>query len=158
MSALIGEIASEFNLPDTDARMRWLSEFHRLGPAVLIFMPSVYGLRPRWQLWSLLRHYDHFVEQTTEIVVVAADPLPELRIFQIQRGFPFVFLCDQGGAVGKVYDIPSGGAGAMVLTTGGVIRYSQITYAGPRSSGPRLLRSLHTLTAEERAPRRVSSL
>lgn len=152
MSALVGEVALEFNLPDTDAHTRWLSEFHRLGPAVLIFLPSVYGLRPRWQLWSLLRHYDHFIEMGTEIVVVSQDPLPELRIFQIRRGFPFVFLADKNNAVAQNYEVSAGRAGALVINVGGVIRHHRVTRSAWRSSGTRLLRVVRGLQARERLP------
>ncbi len=151
---MVGEVAVEFHLPDTDARMRWLSEFHRLGPVVLIFVPSVYGWRPRWQLWSLLRHYDHFIEMATELVVVAADPLPELRIFQIRKGFPFVFLADKGSAVAQAYQVAAGWAGALVITTGGVIRHRRVARLGWRSSGSALLRALRGLEEEDRRPRR----
>lgn len=151
---MVGEVAVEFNLPDTDARMRWLSEFHRLGPLALIFLPSVYGLRPRGQLWSVLRHYDHFVELGTEIVVVAADPLPELRIFQIRRGFPFIFLCDRGGVVALNYKIEPGCAGALVISSGGVIRHHRSTRLGWRDSGARLLRIVRGLEDHERLPAR----
>ena len=149
---MVGEVAQEFTLPDTDARSRWLSEFHRLGPVVLLFLPSVYGLRPRWQLWSLLRHYDRFIEMATEVVVVSRDPLPELRIFQIRRGFPFVFLCDHEGAVAMNYEVAPGCAGALVITTGGVIRHHRVARLGWRSSGTRLLRILGSLEAGERMP------
>ncbi len=150
---MVGELALEFNLPDTDARMRWLSEFHRLGPVVVLFLPSVYGWRPRWQLWSLLRHYDTFVEAATEVVVVSADPLPELRIFQIRKGFPFVFLCDKAGAVARTYDVSPNGAGAVIITTGGVIRHHRVATWGRRSSGGALLKILRVLPPSDRAPR-----
>ena len=150
---MVGELALEFNLPDTDARMRWLSEFHRLGPVVLLFVPTVYGQRPRWQLWSLLRHYDAFVEAATELVVISADPLPELRIFQIRKGFPFVFLSDKNGAVARTYDVAPGGAGAVVITTGGVIRHHRVAGWGRRSSGGGLLKVLRGLPPADRAPR-----
>jgi len=152
MSALVGEVALEFSLPDTDAHTRWLSEFHRLGPVVLIFLPSVYGLRPRWQLWSLLRHYDHFIELGTEIVVATQDPLPELRIFQIRRGFPFVFLADKNNAVAQTYEIGRGCAGALVITVGGVIRHHRVARSAWRSSGTRLLRVVRGLAPSERLP------
>lgn len=152
MSAMVGELALEFSLLDTDAHTRWLSEFHRLGPVVLVFLPSVYGFRPRWQLWSLLRHYDHFIENATEVVIVAGDPLPELRIFQIRRGFPFVFLCDRGHMVARNYDVPEGSAAALVITSGGVIRHHRAAGAGFRDSGARLLRVVRGLEARERLP------
>ncbi|MGH9480491.1 MAG: redoxin domain-containing protein [Terriglobales bacterium] len=153
MSAMVGEHAVEFNLPDTDAHIRWLSEFHRLGPLVLLFLPSVYGWRPRWQFWSLLRNYDHFVEAATEVVVVSADPLPELRIFQIRRGFPYVFLSDRGGAVAQAYGVPAGSAAALVITTAGFIRHHHLARLGWRRSGARLLRVLYSLDPADRRPR-----
>ncbi|MGH9394717.1 MAG: redoxin domain-containing protein [Terriglobales bacterium] len=152
MSAMVGELASEFSLPDTDAHLRWLSEFHRLGPVVLIFLPTVYGWRPRWQLWSVLRHYDHFVTMATEVVVLSGDPLPELRIFQIRRGFPFVFLCDRNGAVARTYDIEPHGAGTAVIGTAGVIRHHRAARLGWRSSGALLLRVVRGLDSADRAP------
>lgn len=152
MSAMVGELALEFSLPDTDARTRWLSEFHRLGPVVLIFVPSVYGFRPRWQLWSLLRHYDHFIENATEVVIVAGDPLPELRIFQIRRGFPFVFLSDRGQLVTRNYEVPDGSAAALVITASGVIRHHRAAGMGFRDSGAQLLRVVRSLEARERLP------
>ncbi|TAN24377.1 MAG: redoxin domain-containing protein [Acidobacteria bacterium] len=156
MSAIVGELALEFSLPDTDTHVRWLSEFHRLGPVVLLFMPSAYGWRPRWQLWSLLRHYDSFVEMATEVVVVTRDPLPELRIFQIRRGFPFVFLSDRDGAVARSYDVLPGRAGAFVITTTGVIRLHRVVEGmGLRSSGASLLRLLHRLDGRDRLPARA---
>jgi peroxiredoxin len=150
---MVGELALEFNLPDTDARTRWLSEFHRLGPVVLLFVPSVSGWRPRFQLWSVLRDYDAFVEGATEVVVVSPDPLPELRIFQIRKGFPFVFLCDKGGAVARTYDIETGAAGAVVITTGGVIRHHRVVGWGRRSSGGALLQVVRGLPPADRMPR-----
>lgn len=157
MAAMVGELAVEFNLPDTDTHVRWLSEFHRLGPVVLLFLPSAYGVRPRWQLWSLLRHYDSFVEMGTEIVVVTPDPLPELRIFHIRRGFPFVFLSDKSRAVARNYDVPDGCAGAFVITTGGVIRLHRVVDGmGLRSSASSLLRVLRRLDGPERLPARAS--
>ncbi|MGH9417632.1 MAG: peroxiredoxin family protein [Terriglobales bacterium] len=152
MAAMVGKLAVEFSLPDTDGRMRWLSEFHRLGPVVLLFVPGVYGCRPRWQLWSLLRHYDHFVEMATEVVVVSADSLPELRIFQIRRGFPFVFLSDKEGAVSQAYEVVPGAAGACVITTGGVIRHRHAAKLGWRSSGAALLRVVRNLERADRLP------
>ncbi|MGH9466542.1 MAG: redoxin domain-containing protein [Terriglobales bacterium] len=157
MAAMVGELALEFSLPDTDAHVRWLSEFHRLGPLVLLFVPSAYGWRPRWQLWSLLRHYDNFVEMATEIIVVTGDPLPELRIFHIRRGFPFVFLSDRDGAIARGYDVAPGCAGAFVITTGGVIRLHRVVDGlGLRSSGSSLLRVLHSLDLHDRQPARAS--
>jgi peroxiredoxin len=153
MSAMVGELALEFNLPDTDARMRWLSEFHRLGPVVVLFVPTVYGWRPRFQLWSLLRHYDAFVEAATEVVVVSADPLPELRIFQIRKGFPFVFLSDKSRAVARTYAVAPGAAGAVVITTGGVIRHHRVAGWGRRSSGGGLLHVVRGLPPSDRVPR-----
>lgn len=149
---MVGKPAVEFGLPDTDGRMRWLSEFHRLGPVVLLLLPSAYGLRPRWQLWSLLRHYDHFVELATEVVVVTGDSLPELRIFQVRRGFPFVFLSDQEGLVGPVYEVEAGAAGAWVITTGGLIRHRNTGRLGWRSSGAALLRAVRKLEGSDRQP------
>lgn len=149
---MVGELALEFNLPDTDAHTRWLSEFHRLGPVVLNFLPSVYGFRPRFQLWSLLRHYDHFVENATEVLVVSGDPLPELRIFQIRRGFPFVFLSDRSGAVARTYEVPPGNAASLVITTRGVIRHHRNAGVGFRDSGARLLRVVRSLEPGERLP------
>lgn len=149
---MVGELAAEFHLPDTDARMRWLSEFHRLGPVVLLFLPSVYGWRPRWQLWSVMRHYDHFVELATEVVVVAADALPELRIYQIRRGFPFVFLSDRGGAVAQAYLVGAQDAGALVINPSGVIQHRRVARHGWRSSGSGLLRVLRGLPANDRLP------
>ncbi|MGH9414350.1 MAG: redoxin domain-containing protein [Terriglobales bacterium] len=157
MSAMVGELALEFSLPDTDAHVRWLSEFHRLGPVVLLFLPTVYGGRPRWQLWSLMRHYDSFVEMGTEVVVVSADALPELRIFHIRRGFPFVFLSDRDGAVARSYDVAGGCAGAFVITTMGFIRLHRVVDGlGLRSSGSSLLRTLHRLDAQDCLPARAS--
>ncbi len=154
---MVGELAVEFNLPDTDAHVRWLSEFHRLGPAVLLFLPSAYGIRPRWQLWSLLRHYDSFIDMATEIVVVTPDPLPELRIFHIRRGFPFVFLSDRDATVARNYDVPAGCAGAFVITTGGVIRLHRVVDGtGLRSSASSLLRVLRRLDRRDRLPARAS--
>lgn len=152
MAAVIGELAVEFSLPDTDAHTRWLSEFHRLGPVVLLFLPSVYGARPRWQLWSLLRHYDHFVELATEVVVVTQDPLPELRIFHIRRGFPFVFLSDPQGEIARSYDVEPGSAATVVITSGGVIRHHRVARLGWRRSGSGLLRVVRGLSPEDRDP------
>jgi len=152
MAAVIGELALEFSLPDTDAHTRWLSEFHRLGPVVLLFLPSAYGARPRWQLWSLLRHYDHFVEMATEVVVVTTDPLPELRIFHIRRGFPFVFLSDPQGGTARSYDVDPGSAATVVITSRGVIRHHRVARLGWRNSGSGLLRVVRSLPAEDRDP------
>lgn len=152
MAAVVGAMAREFSLPDTDARLRWLSEFHRLGPAVLVFLPSVYGWRPRWQLWSILRHYDHFVTLAAEVVVVSADPLPELRIFQIRRGFPFVFLSDRDGEVAQSYDVRPACAGTAVIGTAGILRHFRTANLGWRTSGPMLLRAVRGLEAADRLP------
>lgn len=152
MAAVVGAMASEFSLPDTDARLRWLSEFHRLGPAVLIFLPSVYGWRPRWQLWSVLRHYDHFVTIAAEVVVVSGDPLPELRIFQIRRGFPFVFLSDRSGAVAQSYEVQPDCAGTAIISSAGILRHLRNAHLGWRSSGPMLLRAVRGLEAADRMP------
>lgn len=152
MAAVVGELAVEFSLPDTDAHTRWLSEFHRLGPVVLLFLPSAYGVRPRWQLWSLMRHYDHFVELATEVVVVTGDPLPELRIFHIRRGFPFVFLSDREGEIARSYDVEPGCAATVVITTHGVIRHHRVARLGWRNSGSALLRVLRGLHAGDRRP------
>ncbi len=154
---MVGELAVEFSLPDTDAHVRWLSEFHRWGPVALLFLPTAYGWRPRWQLWSLLRHYDSFIEMATEIVVVTCDPLPELRIFHIRRGFPFVFLSDRDGMVARNYDVAAGSAGAFVITTGGVIRMHRVVDGiALRSSGSSLLRLLRSLDQRDRLPARAS--
>jgi len=149
MAAITGELAVEFNLPDTDARLRGLSEFHRLGPVVLLFQPTAYGLRSRLQFWSLLRHYDHFVELAAEIVVVTGDPLPEARILQIRRGLPFVFLSDRNGTVAQTYGVEPGECGGYVITVGGMIRYQR---CGRRCSGTEMLHELRRLAVSELIP------
>lgn len=151
---MVGEAAIDFVLPDTDGTSRALHEFHRLGPAILLFLPSVYGFRPRWQLWSLLRHYDRFVALGTEVVVVSADPLPELRIFQIHRGFPFVFLADRGGAIATRYQVAlrEGQAASLIVTTQGLVRFRRDVRFGRRASGGLLLRWLLNLQRNEAVP------
>lgn len=150
MPAMVGEAAIDFALPDTDGRSRSLRELHRLGPLVLLFVPSVYGWRPRWQLWSLLRHYDRFIALATDVVVVSADPLPELRIFQVRRGFPFVFLSDRGGSTAAAYHVSlrSGEAASLIINARGIVCYRRLTRFAPRASAPHLLQRLRQVAAD----------
>jgi len=152
MRTLVGESAVDFRLPDTDGTSRHLREFHETGPVVLIFLPSVYGWRPRWQFWSLLRHYDSFVQLGAELVVISTDSLPELRIYQIRKGLPFVFLSDRSGAIASQYELQlwRSETATVIVTSRGIIHYLHRTRFGRRSSARRLLRSLIRLDQHER--------
>lgn len=152
MRTLVGESAAEFRLPDTDGNLRQFCEFHETGPVVLLFLPSVYGWRPRWQFWSLLRHYDRFVQLGVEIVVVSTDSLPELRIYQVRKGFPFVFLSDRSGGVATQYELQlwRSETATMIVTTRGIIHYLHRTRFGRRTSAHTLLRHLVRLDQHER--------
>lgn len=152
MRTLVGESAVDFRLPDTDGNSRQFREFHETGPVVLIFLPSVYGWRPRWQFWSLLRHYDQFVQLGVEIVIISTDSLPELRIYQIRKALPFVFLSDRGGSVASRYQLQlwRSETATMIVTSRGIIYYLHRTRFGRRSSARTLLRNLVRLDQHER--------
>lgn len=119
----VGEAAVDFKLPDTDGDLRALHEFHRFGALILLFLPTVHGFRARRQLRGLLRRYDRLVELSTELVVIAADALPDLRIYQIRRGLPFVFLADSGGAVAGAcgVDLLAGASASMIVNQQGIV-------------------------------------
>lgn len=121
-SALVGDLAYEFSLPDTEGAVRRLAEFHQLGPAALLFVPSATGWASRCQFWNYLRHYDAFVALATEVVVIAGDPPPQLRRLQAGLGLPFIFLADSPGRVAQRYGTGSGAA-TLLLDSAGVIRF-----------------------------------
>ena len=157
MLAMVGAFAAEFCLPDTDGTRRHLREFHEAGPTILLFISRVEQWRPRWQLWSLLRNYDGFVEHNTEIVIVCGSLLPELRIFQIRGGFPFVFLSDPKGEVAAAYGLlgwrdinrnfwpPSSPAATLLLDREGRVRFLHCSRWSPRPGARRLLKRLQAL-------------
>lgn len=147
MRTLVGEAAIDFCLPDTDGAARHFREFHETGPVILLFLPSVYGWRPRWQFWSLLRHYDRFVQLGAEIVVISTDAVPDLRIHQVRKGFPFVFLSDRTGSIATRYEMQlwRSETATMVVTYRGIIHYLHRTRFGRRTPARKLLRILGRL-------------
>lgn len=140
-SALVGDIAQEFSLPDTEGTVRRLAEFHQLGPAVLMFVPSAHSWGSRWQLWNFLRYYDAFVRLATELVVIAGDEVNDLRRLQAKLALPFVFLSDPGGRVAERYETDLGAA-TLLIDHRGIIRYRKNEHWLRRTPAHRLLRQV----------------
>ncbi len=144
-SALVGDQAFEFSLPDTEGTVRRLAEFHQLGPVVLLFVPTASGWASRFQFWNFLRHYDGFVQLATEIVVIAGDGSPQLRRLQAALGLPFVFLADPPGRVAERYRTGSGAA-TLLLDRQGIIRFRRNESWFRRTPAHRLLPIAQQLT------------
>ncbi|MGH9533500.1 MAG: peroxiredoxin family protein [Terriglobales bacterium] len=144
-SALVGDLAYEFSLPDTEGAVRRLAEFRQLGPAALLFVPTAGGWASRCQFWNFLRHYDAFVGFATEVVVIAGDPPPQLRRLQARLGLPFVFLADPPGRVAERYGTGAGAA-TLLVDTHGIIRFRHSETWFCRTPAHRLLAIAHHLT------------
>lgn len=145
-SALVGDLALEFTLPDTEGAVRRLAEFHQLGPAVLLFVPSARHWTSRWQFWNYLRHYDGFVRMAAELVVIAGDELEGLRRAQAGMSLPFVMLSDPAGRVAEKYETGVGAA-TLLIDGGGVIRFRRNESWVRRTPAHRLLRALRQMAA-----------
>lgn len=145
-SALVGDVALDFSLPDTEGTVRRLAEFHQLGPATLLFASSAYSWGSRWQFWNYLRHYDAFVRLAAEVVIIGGDEVNELRRLQARLALPFVFLSDPDGRVAERYETGIGAA-TLVIDRRGIIRFHQNEPWLRRTPAHRVLNVIRQLAA-----------
>lgn len=145
-SALVGDVAQDFSLPDTEGTIRRLAEFHQVGPTALLFTPSACSWPSRWQFWNYLRHYDAFVRFATELVVISGDAVNDLRRLQARLALPFVFLSDPDGRIAERYETGIG-AVTLLIDRRGIIRYHQNEPWLRRTPAHRLLKLVRQIAA-----------
>ncbi len=130
----IGELAPDFELPDSNGTMRKLSDF-RGKPLLLvftrIFTDKIFCPLCFPHLNNLKNDYAQFLEKGANVVVVSSTNLDMTRQIVAEQQYPFVMLSDSEWRVFKQYGLGAAlGAplpAQFLLDKNGAIRFKYIS-------------------------------
>ena len=134
MSANIGDVAPEFELPGTGGRTYSLAEY-RGQPVVLVFYPGDNTPVCTRQLTEYTSDIDKFAEAGAQVLALSPQSVQSHEGFSCsQGGFGFPLLADEDKAVGTAYGIigPVGfyRRSVFVVDAKGIIRYAHRSVGG----------------------------
>ena len=123
-----GERAPDFSLPDAEGRSFRLSERRGKSPVVLYFYPKDDTPGCTREACGFRDQYEDFQRLGAEVVGVSSDSSASHQRFAAKHRLPFTLLSDAGGAVRRLYGIPSSlglipGRVTFVIDRDGVVRH-----------------------------------
>ena len=101
-----GDRAPDFALPDRSGKTIRLSDF-RGKPVVLYFYPKDDTPGCTKESCTFRDQYQDFQDAGAEVIGVSSDSSESHEKFATKYRLPFVLLSDRGGAVRKLYGVPS---------------------------------------------------
>jgi peroxiredoxin len=108
LPAQIGDPAPNLILPDTEGRQRWLSDFWRERPALVLFLRQ-FGCSCLAGRWEKLRdEVGAFEEAGAQVVAVCQAEPERAAAVARRRGYPFPLLCDPIRRSYETYGLPEG--------------------------------------------------
>lgn len=104
MKLKVGEKAPEFNLPDQNDKMHFLT--HYLGKWVLVyFYPKDDTPGCTTEACSVRDNFPHFSNQKLEVLGISTDSVESHKKFADKYGLPFTLLSDSEKKVVNMYDV-----------------------------------------------------
>ncbi len=105
-SPLVGKLAPDFALPDTDGHQVTLAELRRDGPVIVVFYYGYYCSHCVAQLFALEEDLPKFAKSGAHVIALSADP-PETTAARLKQygRFHFPVLSDRANKVAEAYGV-----------------------------------------------------
>jgi peroxiredoxin len=105
-SPLVGQMAPDFDLTDTEGRRVTLRDLRSDGPVVVVFYYGYYCSHCVAQLFGLEEDLPKFAEHGVRVVALSADP-PETTAARFRQygNFHFPVLSDRGNKIAEQYGV-----------------------------------------------------
>lgn len=147
----ISDEAPDFELPSQSGERVRLGDLVGDKAVVLYFYPKDDTPGCTAEACSFRDGYEDFVEAGAEVVGVSSDSAESHGSFAARNSLPFVLLSDEGGAVRKLYGVPSTlglfpGRVTYVIDKDGIVRHvfsSQLGATRHVDEALRVVRSLN---------------
>jgi peroxiredoxin Q/BCP len=132
----VGDHAPDFTLPDQSGKPVRLSDLLREHAVVLYFYPKDETQGCTAEACSFRDSYEVFKEAGAEVVGVSSDSVESHESFAEHHRLPFILLSDEGGALRKLYGVPTTmgmfpGRVTYIIDRQGIVRHifsSQIQF------------------------------
>ena len=132
----VGDRAPDFMLPDQSGKSVRLSDLLGEHAVVLYFYPKDETQGCTAEACSFRDSYEVFKEAGAEVVGVSSDSVESHESFAAHHRLPFVLLSDEGGALRKLYGVPTTmgmfpGRVTYIIDRDGIVRHifsSQIQF------------------------------
>ncbi len=132
----VGDHAPDFALPDQTGKPVRLSDLLAEHAVVLYFYPKDETRGCTAEACSFRDSYEVFKEAGAEVVGVSSDSVASHESFAAHYRLPFILLSDEGGALRKLYGVPTTmgmfpGRVTYIIDRQGIVRHifsSQIQF------------------------------
>ncbi len=101
----IGQRVPTFSLPDTEAKLRGLSELAGDRGVTIAFFPFAFSGTCDKEACALRDQYAEFRKLQTDVVGISVDSVYSLRAFALTYGIPFPLLSDFNKRVTRLYGV-----------------------------------------------------
>ena len=101
----VGDVAPEFSAPDSEGRMRTLSDLRRAGPVVLAFFPKAFTSGCTQELTTYSQRANELTPFATQLVAISSDDATKLKKFKEQLKAPYIFIPDEEGKIIALYGV-----------------------------------------------------
>lgn len=145
----VGDLAPDFTLPALSGAQVSLKDFLGKKDVVLYFYPKDNTPGCTAEACAFRDSYEVFKEAGAEVIGVSSDSADSHEQFAKQNKLPFILLSDQGGAVRKLFGVPSTlglvpGRVTYVIDQQGVVRYIFNSLLAPQKHVTEALKILQT--------------
>lgn len=138
MALRLGQKVPEFDLPDTDNKIRSLDEFMEHGTAVLAFFPFAFSGVCDKEMCTFRDNFGALRASESQVVGISVDSSYSLRAFAQTYNLQFPLLSDFNRKVSKLYGVlqdPWVGLGykgvakrsVFLVDKRGILRYRWVT-------------------------------
>lgn len=124
----IGDQAPDFTLPTQTGATVSLHDYHEKKAVVLYFYPKDDTTGCTAEACSFRDSYEVFKEAGAEVLGVSSDSVEDHQKFATKHRLPFILLSDRGGALRKLYGVPSTfglvpGRVTYIIDKDGIVRH-----------------------------------
>ena len=145
----VGDLAPDFTLPALSGAQVSLKDFLGKKDVVLYFYPKDNTPGCTAEACAFRDSYEVFKEAGAEVIGISSDTADSHEQFAKQNKLPFILLSDQGGAVRKLFGVPSTlglvpGRVTYVIDQQGVVRYIFNSLLAPQKHVTEALKILQT--------------
>ncbi len=147
----VGDKAPQFELPAHTGGQVSLKEFIGKKPVIVYFYPMDDTPGCTAESCAFRDSYEDFIEAGAEVIGISSDSPESHRRFAERHRLPFTLLSDEGGAVRKLFGVPSTlgllpGRVTYVLDKQGIVRHIFSSQFNPKKHVQEALRVLGGLT------------